>query len=214
MVTEALITKEYNDALIKYNKLLPPEKVGEGFVLKGSIDVVDVNGGHWDTYHISILIPSNYPLDLPVLFETSNKIKRHEDWHNRNGICCLSTNAKMYSVLKNNTTIFNWLEQFAHPFLANHVYRTKTGQYANNEYDHGTKGIVQGYCEIFKVTETSEVIRILKLILELKKIGRNDPCFCGSNKKYKNCFLKDSDSHHFSIPINVLKNDLKEILSA
>jgi preprotein translocase subunit SecA len=26
------------------------------------------------------------------------------------------------------------------------------------------------------------------------KIGRNDPCWCGSGKKYKNCHLKDDQS--------------------
>jgi uncharacterized protein YecA (UPF0149 family) len=30
------------------------------------------------------------------------------------------------------------------------------------------------------------------LIVEKKvKVGRNDPCFCGSKKKYKNCCLKN-----------------------
>ena len=27
------------------------------------------------------------------------------------------------------------------------------------------------------------------------KIGRNDPCFCGSGKKYKACGLLDTEEH-------------------
>lgn len=212
MVTEKLIHQEYNDAYAKYNKLLPPEKVGEGFVLKGSIDVVDVDGGYWDTYDVSILIPGGYPLELPILFETSKKIERHEDWHNRDGICCLSTNAKMFSVLGKNINLFNWLEKFAHPFLANHVFRIKTGYYANNEFDHGTEGIIQGYCEIFNVTSVIEVIERLKLICGIKKLGRNDLCFCGNGKKYKRCFLEDSSNHYFNIPFETIKKDLAEII--
>jgi len=26
------------------------------------------------------------------------------------------------------------------------------------------------------------------------KLGRNDPCWCGSGKKYKNCHLKDDQA--------------------
>ena len=28
-----------------------------------------------------------------------------------------------------------------------------------------------------------------------KKIGRNDPCLCGSGKKYKHCGLLDTKEH-------------------
>jgi hypothetical protein len=212
MVTEELIRQEYNEANIKYRKLLPPEKVGGGFVLKGSIDVVDDDGGYWDNYEVSILVSSNYPMELPILLETGKKIERHEDWHNREGICCLSTNAKMYSVLGKNITLFNWLEKFAHPFLANHVYRIKTGNYANKEFDHGTEGIIQGYCEIFNVKTEIEVVERLELICGSKKLGRNDSCFCGGGKKYKKCFLLEPSNHYFNIPIETLKKDLKEII--
>lgn len=212
MVTEELIRQEYNEANIKYRKLLPPEKVGGGFVLKGSIDVVDDDGGYWDNYEVSILVPSNYPMELPILLETGKKIERHEDWHNREGICCLSTNAKMYSVLGKNITLFNWLEKFAHPFLANHVYRIKTGSYANKEFDHGTEGIIQGYCEILNLNSTSEVIEKLKLICGIIKLGRNAPCFCNRDKKYKQCFLIEPTIHYFDIPYETLKKDLNEII--
>jgi hypothetical protein len=212
MVTEEVIRQEYNDLRSKYTKLLRPEKVGEGFVIKGSIDVIDADGGYWDTYDVSILIPAGYPLEIPILIETSKKIERHEDWHNRDGICCLSTNAKMYSVLGKNMTLFNWLEKFAHPFLANHVFRIKTGNYANNEFDHGTKGIIQGYCEIFNFTNEFEVIERLSLICGNKKIGRNDLCFCGVGKKYKKCFLINPKYHYLNIPYETLKKDLEEIM--
>ena len=211
MVTEEIIRQEYYDALIKYNKLLSPEKVGEDFVIKGSIDVIDDEAGYWDTYNVNITITSKYPLELPILSETSKKIERHEDWHNRNGICCLATNAKMFHALGRNITLINWLDKFAHPYLANHVYRIKMGSYANKEYDHGTEGIIQGYCEIFEVAEIFEVISKLKLICGLQKLGRNNPCFCGSGKKYKKCFLEEPSGHYLGIPYNVLKNDLEEI---
>jgi preprotein translocase subunit SecA len=30
---------------------------------------------------------------------------------------------------------------------------------------------------------------------DMKKIGRNDPCPCGSGKKFKNCGLKNTQEH-------------------
>lgn len=211
MVTKELVELEYIEASIKYNKLLRPEKVGEEFVMKGRIDVIDEDGGYWDTYDVKIIIPCNYPLELPILIETGLKIEQHEDWHNRNGVCCLSTNAKMHTVLKNKISLLNWLEKFAHPFLANHVYRIKTGNYANKEFAHGTLGIIQGYYEILNIFTIEEVEEKLKLICGIKKINRNEPCFCCSGKKYKNCFLINPTLHYFDIPYNTLLDDLKEI---
>lgn len=213
MVTKELIQQEFIDSSAKYQKLLPPERLGNGFVIKGSIDVIDDNDQYWDTYDVNILIPECYPLELPILVETSTKIERHEDWHNRGGICCLSTTAKMYSILGKDLTLFNWLEKFVHPFLANHVYRIKTGHYANKEFNHGALGIVQGYCEIFNVESIFEVIEKLKLICGVKKLGRNNPCFCGDGKKYKKCYLLDPSKHFLNIPLELLKRDLNEIIN-
>ena len=38
-----------------------------------------------------------------------------------------------------------------------------------------------------------------------KKIGRNDPCPCGSGKKYKKCCLGKDDDPVYSDPINLLQ---------
>lgn len=42
------------------------------------------------------------------------------------------------------------------------------------------------------LTNTIEAMRLMKLgtILRPKKPGRNEPCSCGSGKKYKRCCLK------------------------
>jgi len=40
----------------------------------------------------------------------------------------------------------------------------------------------------------------------VKKIGRNDPCPCGSGKKYKKCCLKKFLDHRIKTPIITLKN--------
>ena len=45
----------------------------------------------------------------------------------------------------------------------------------------------------------------------MKKIGRNDPCPCGSGKKYKKCCLK-KDRYFKNLPEDALKR-LKEEFS-
>ena len=45
-------------------------------------------------------------------------------------------------------------------------------------------------CEAFEPHEENETV-----VRQAPKIGRNDPCWCGSGKKYKKCHL-DADSGH------------------
>jgi hypothetical protein len=121
--------------------------------------------------------------------------------------------AVMFTEMAGCVTLVNWLEKFAHPFLANHVYRVRTGHYANEEYDHGTGGIIQGYFKVFKTNDVTTVVDKLKVLLGVKKIRRNDLCYCDSGKKYKKCFLVNRDRHSHGIPDTVMQNDLKQILT-
>jgi len=196
----------------KYPKLNLPRQELLGWTIDGSIDVIDDNGCYWDTYEVSIKIPNGYPSQLPELFETGEKIERHHDWHNINGICCLSTNAIMFSQMQGNVNLLTWLEKFAHPFLANHIYKLKTGHYANTEFEHGVPGIIQGYGILFGTDDREILIERIKLISGLRTCGRNEPCFCGSGRKYKNCFILNPVNHHLGIPIKVLYEDLNSIL--
>lgn len=211
MVSEEIINEQYDTALKEFPKLNRPERVGELWEIKGSIDVIDDEGGYWETYDIKIFVPKKYPEELFFLLETGGKIKKNRDWHNLFG-CCLSTEAVIYSVLGNDLSLLNWLKKFAHPFLANHVYKKETGDYANGEFLHETPGIIQGYEQLFGVKGYNEVYLKLKQLCNVLKLGRNDPCFCGSGKKFKNCFLKKPFAHRYlNIPYNVMEKNLHEI---
>lgn len=62
---------------------------------------------------------------------------------------------------------------------------------ANAEHLYG----LEGWKEIFTDDEIKEIykkFRRSKTIVKAKKIGRNDPCPCGSGKKYKHCCGKNS----------------------
>ncbi len=47
----------------------------------------------------------------------------------------------------------------------------------------------------------------------MKKIGRNDPCPCGSGKKYKHCCLGITDDHKGMNQARNHKDEVEELLS-
>jgi preprotein translocase subunit SecA len=66
----------------------------------------------------------------------------------------------------------------------------------NLSYKHGEleTGVSQEGQEIAQqklVDETGRELKIEKVESGKEKVGRNDPCSCGSGKKYKNCHGKN-----------------------
>lgn len=213
MVTKELIYREFDELCTKYKKLLPPEKLNEGWKIDGEFDVVDADGHKWDTYGISILVPPGFPYDLPALLETSKKIEPTAEWHNSNGVCCLATNAIIYNKLGTPISLLKWMNRFVHDYLANHVIKLRENNYAKGEYPHGEEGMLVGYKEIFGLDSDVEVIHRLKLICGVASLGRNEVCFCNSGKKYKRCFLLNPAEHFHNIPITLLNNERIQIAS-
>ncbi len=214
MVNENLISKEFEVVSKKYNKLFPPEKLDNNWVICGDYEVIDPKGYCWETYGIKILIPDMFPYELPKLIETSDKIKHHEDWHNTNGACCLSPDATIYREIGLPISLIKWLDTFVHDFLANHVIKIRENNYAKGEFSHGTKGIIEGYFEVFGTNDTKIINQKLKLLCSSIQLGRNTPCFCGSNIKFKNCYLKTPYTHTIlGIPVSVIEKDYREISS-
>jgi hypothetical protein len=216
MVTKDALEPEFAQLKQEFPDLIL-QMDGIQFQIDGCIDIVDDEGGYWDTYKIRILIPPDYPTNLPLLQEIGGKIERHEDWHNSTGFCCLSTNAIMFAELAGDISLLKWFKKFAYPFLANHVYKIRMGKYAYEEFSHGAMGIcamgiLEGYRTLFKTQNTVEIIRRIKLLAGKGPGGRNDKCFCGSGKKLKYCYLRRPLTHTFQIPISVLENDLIEIV--
>jgi len=213
MVSEEIIFSQYESAKDKFPKLNQPERVGEYWEINGCIDVIDDEDNYWDTFKVKIVVPKKFPEELFELQETGGKIPKHESWHNSNS-CCLSTTALIYSGLGEDVTLLNWLVKFAHPFLANYIVKKETGSYAAGDFNHSTDGTIQGYEKLFGVTGAKEVFQKLKMLCSVLQRGRNEKCFCGCVKKFKNCFLQSPFTHKYSgVPFLVLQNDLATIKS-
>ena len=212
MELKELIATHYAESLTSYPKLIKLAKDGEFWRIDGSIDVIDDEGGYWDTYEVSIFIPPAYPKDIPILQETGKKIKRDIDWHmSSEGICCLATRAKIFHDLSGGITLLKWLDKFTHPFLANHVYRIRNKNYAHEEFSHGTKGIIEGWEKITGIQGVGSILKHLSQIIGYRTQAINRPCFCGSGKKYKRCYEINPGDHRYKIPPKEIEKDLVDI---
>jgi len=204
------VEQEFAQLKNKYPKLNAPESVKEWFVIQGSIDVIDEAGRNWGEYNVQILIPPYYPTSPPKFFETAGKIKREKDWHvNSDGSCCLGPRGKEIQLFTNGGTLLAWVDSFVSPFLANHTLKNETGEYANKEYSHGAKGILEYYQDEWGLKDEKLVLRELQVITG-QRTSRNQKCFCGSGKKYKYCH-DDGAAVYKGIPISTYRKDLSDI---
>jgi len=204
-----LIYTEIDFVKQRYPKLKATVESEAFIFLSGQLDVIDENNTLWETYDVNIAIPKSYPDELPLLFETGNKIPKEIDRHiNSNGSCCLAPRAKAHKVLAGGINLLAWLDKLAIPFLANQFLWEKTHKFAGKEFSHCSQGIIEYYRELWGQLSIKEIVEKLKIIVG-REIGRNEKCYCGSDKKFKYCHEKISQ--YENIPIKVYAMDLQDI---
>jgi hypothetical protein len=187
----SILKKEKQILMDKYPLLEQFSYVNsKNIVVEGCLDLI-INNEKVDNYKVRIVFPSDYPNNLPVLFEIDEKIPRKPFRHiNDNGSCCLGPNLKIWKDWKKNSNIDMFITSFVIPFLANQTYFERNGEWAGGEYAHGAKGVLQYYQELTGFSDVKTIKVILKSILSGIPIGRNEPCFCDSKEKLKNCHLE------------------------
>ncbi len=202
-----LIYQHYQDAKIVYPGLYEPIQKDGQVLIEGTIDIIDRNKSNWGTYEVRIVVPEKYPTRAPTLFETGGQINRTSDWHiNPDGSCCIAPTAKIYLTLADEITILKWIDKLVIPYLANHILKTQTGKYADIEYSHGSEGIREFYRKWFGNDDDTVILKMVKYITGVTAYNRNDKCFCGSGKKYKNCHWNLKE--YCGVPIEIIKEDI------
>ena len=159
-------------------------------ILKGSLDVVDHAGKHWETYEIEIHSTENYPEEFPVLFETSGKIPKIADWHvyEDTHSCCVKVKPEELIRCKKGITVIEFIREEVMPYLFNQTHRRVEGYYVNGEYGHGLFGIYQFYAiELNTGNDIRQTIGLLQFISSNERPGRTMLCFCGSKIKFRRC---------------------------
>lgn len=158
-------------------------------ILSGIITVFDVNDVPWENYGIDVFVPTNnYPHVTPIVVETTKNIDRSWGFHiSDEGLCCLAIPHKLILAKRSGINLINFYQEFIYPFFANHQYKLKTGKYANGEFAHHEKGILQFYKEELETDNLLYIEKIIQIGIGKVKIGNNDLCPICSIKKFKRC---------------------------
>jgi len=173
-------------------------------------------GGDVDCdYKLRIEIPSSFPSEIPVVREKSYKIPRDRKHHINNDLVnytdslCLGSRIRILQKIHENPTVSGFVEKCVVPFL----YSISIGKFIFGELDHGSKGILKEYKEIFSVTTNDQVLNILLCISKKKRIANKRICPCGCGYRLGKC------KRHFIInkirylaPRNSFRNEYNNII--
>lgn len=171
----------------KYRGLGPPYAITGRTRLHGHLDVFDEQGDRWGGFMVTVHFPADYPHVPPLLFEDQGRIKQEADWHvNNDRSLCLGPEVSELRKYMGRAHLLDWLDQSALPFLANHLYKERTGDYLNGEFSHGVQGIWEYYMVEWKCSP-GEVRRRLEFLSGVKTPGRQDQCYCGNGLPWRKC---------------------------
>ena len=132
-------------------------------------------------YEIEVCLNRLNDYGLPFVFETGGKIIRFSQENNihpadlhLNGdlSCCLGIFTREESA---NMALDKYIIEFVFSFFAWQAYfSTYSKKPPWGEYSHAVRGEAEKNIEIF---------------MKMRNTGRNDPCPCGSGRKYKKCCI-------------------------
>ena len=193
---------------------LKPEFINGLWQMKGSLDVIDEFGKNWDTYHVKVIFPNNYPKAIPTMYEIGGKIPQKGSYLvNSDGTCCLAVPALEMILLSRGINIKNFITELAIPYLANQTYKRKKGKFAGEEFEHGIQGLYDFYSETFQSKDPILIVKSIQKIILNELPDRNKPCYCGSNKKYKHCH-QSAVQYLSPVSKEVLLNDYRLLFRA
>ncbi len=212
MNLESRLSKEFVLVQDRYPDLGKPKKEKNGFSITGNIQLIDPNNGSiWDTYQIKIELSYEYPSKVPSTYEVSKKVDRKSDNHvGENGKCCLAPRLEELLILGNDYTLIDYLDKLVIPFFASQKLIELGQGKGIGEYSHFGSGIIEYYKEKFKTSDINVILKSLYVLSSLQKYNRNEPCFCGSGKKYKHCHWK-SLYDYFKINRMIFLDDIRDM---
>ena len=172
-----------------FNKLNVVELDGEK-ILKGELDIVDANGKLWNTYQIEVKGSDSYPYSFPKLFETADAFPKIVDWHVYefdDKSCCVDVTPNEIILCKDGLNVFEYIQRFAIPYLANQTFRIREGYYLFGEYSHGIFGRIEFYQSKLKARSPMELMQMFDLIIKGYNPDRTAHCpFC-RKMKFRKC---------------------------
>lgn len=153
--------------------------------------VIKTNSGIPKSIRIKIEFPKDYPKSTPKAYDVENKFggynpNRHINTDNS---FCLYLPEKVNFDFVKKHTILNFLDILV-VFLRKQFIFERAGKWPGYEEPHGIEALEILYYGKFIGADSPEIRKKLRKYWETKlKVGRNNPCPCGNNKKYKKCHL-------------------------
>lgn len=209
-----LFVSQMDDAIVAFPGLHKTEANNKS-ILKGTLQVVDKNGKHWEDYEVEIHASEKFPHQFPMLYETSDKIPKIADWHvyEDSFSCCVKILPEEILRCKNGITLVEYIKEEALPYLFNQTHRRVEGYYVNGEYGHGLMGIYEYYSEILKTENVRRTVELIKYIATHNRPFRTSQCFCGRKIKFRHCHREAYDKLKY-IGDSILINHAYEIAKA
>ncbi|MBQ0008360.1 MAG: SEC-C domain-containing protein [bacterium] len=155
--------------------------------LKGILDIKDCDGNVAYSYSIEIHRADGYPFRFPKAYEVGGDIPIGSDWHKyEDNSLCLDVETEEVLKCRRGLSVSDFIIQELIPHLANQRYRATEGHYVN-EYKHGISGVKEFYAEQMETADEQMWLKIANHVFVTKDKRRNELCYCGSGKKYKQC---------------------------
>lgn len=187
----AILDKHIKEFLELYHnfRLIDSKKDNET-TIRGIITVVDDINQVWADYDVRIEISSTYPYTIPSVYEVSELIERDWSFHiSKDGKCCLDIHHSLLLKRRSGIELIDFYQNIIYPFFANHQYKMDNGKYANGEYKHFEKGIIQYYQEELHLVDRDYVLKLLETAIFNTKYERNTTCMICGSPKFKRCCL-------------------------
>jgi len=154
-----------------------------------------------DYYKLEMNIPSQFPNKLPQIREVRNKIPRDGNHHiNPDDTLCLGSPIRILKLMNGEANLTRFSERCLVPFLAVISLKLKKGGgFLFGELAHGTKGLIDDYCELFGVNTKEQVITVLNLLGMKRRVANKKSCPCQCGQRLGKCSFRKKIKQYYSL---------------
>lgn len=154
-----------------------------------SLDIDDQYGVIKDDFFIKIVIPENFPVDIPTVYELEDRFPKTSDYHtNPDSSLCLGSKMSLKKRIKETPTLEGFIHSCVVPYLyAITLYLQGKECFVFGELSHGLVGIIQDYMGVFELSSIEQVIKLLEILSLKSNQGNKKECPCGCNRIVTKC---------------------------
>lgn len=155
--------------------------------VKGTYPITDEDGSVLDRWAVSILLPPQYPVALPIVREVGGRLIRDPDNHveGDDGTVCVLLPETRYRLFPIGTPFRAYLDGPLRAFFASQSFRARGGAWVHGEWEHGALASIHFYKEL--LGSTGDVVGWRALIAMRIGLHDNQPCPCGRRRSVKDC---------------------------